>query len=74
MLAGAALFGIYRFWFYDEPRATGPLAVTMLAAVDPEESRQILNDIVAEHVEIAAPVAEQMAVFERNGFDCAMSP
>lgn len=46
----------------------------MLAAFDPEDRRQVFNDIVAAHVDIAAPVTEQLSTFENNGFDCAISP
>ncbi|GEM_PF-1360864 len=74
LVLSAALFGAYRYWFYEEPRATGLLAEAMMAAVDPEESRQIFNGIVADHVDVTAPVIEQITIFENNGFDCAISP
>jgi len=74
LVLAAGTVGAYRYWFYEEPRATGPLAEAMLAAFDPRERQQVFNDIVAAHVDIAAPIIDQMAILNRNGFDCAISP
>ena len=77
---GAALFVIaasvagYLYWFHEEPRSSGALTEALLAHVDPNEPRQILDEVAASHFAAEAPITERQAILEENGFDCVIRP
>lgn len=70
----AAMYGSYRYWVYEEPRATGPLAEELLARFDPDDRGQILDDVIDAHIDPAALLVERRATLEANGFDCVIRP
>lgn len=70
----AALAGGFFYWFYEGPRATGPLSQALLERFDPTERREVVNDVFAAHMNVGAPIVEQRAILESNGFDCIIGP
>lgn len=73
VLIVAALAGGYFYWFFEEPRAAGPLSQDLVARFDPGERNQGLSEAVAAHVNPAMNLAEQQTIFYANGFDCFIS-
>nr|WP_314261630.1 hypothetical protein [uncultured Devosia sp.] len=69
----AAAVGGFFYWFYEAPRASGPLSQALLERFDPSEGQQVVNDVLAAHMDVGAPVDEQRTTLESNGFDCATS-
>ncbi len=74
LLACAAIYGGWRFWFHEEPRATGPLAAELLAHVAKGGDARELTDTIDAHIPRQTKLDARMAVLQRNGFDCAIRP
>lgn len=73
-MACAALYGGWRFWFYEEPRPSGPLAAELLAHVAKGGDAADLTATIDAHIPRQTPLEARRAVLQRNGFDCAIRP
>lgn len=73
VLAAAAL-GVYRFWFYEEERAAGPMARDLVAAFVPSRRPQALDDVAARHIDPQADIVQRQSLLRENGFDCVIRP
>ncbi|WP_161391964.1 hypothetical protein [Croceibacterium xixiisoli] len=73
-MACAALYGGWRFWFHEEPRASGPLAAELLAHVAEGGDSGKLTATIDAHIPRQTPLDARLTVLERNGFDCAIRP
>lgn len=69
----ATCVGGFFYWLYETPRASGPPSQALFERFDPTEGQQVVNDILAAHMDVTGAVAEQRTVLESNGFDCAIS-
>ncbi|KAA0971841.1 hypothetical protein FPY71_01540 [Aureimonas fodinaquatilis] len=74
VLLGASILGGYFFWFYEEPRAIGPLAQEMIEQFEPSTRDQEFNAVVDAYITPEMRIAERQKIFNANGFDCFIRP